>query len=289
MTIAFEELAGSPRIRISEDGLVAVRTFRVAWDDWRALVHALVGTFRVVGLATQFVPPIRFPGLPNLVVAELDVEPFDPRNPDGSAGVTLGARTNAYPAGGARITATYRTLGDETDRARDDLPDVPEGTYLTYSGQLGAERLRVPGRAWRWSTGDPADRVADDVNPGVLVPSGDFTLRWHRVPRPPWSAIRRLRGKVNAAPFVGSSAGLVLFLGVRATRRFHFLDDGGYWELEYRFSESARTLSDGATKVGWNHFFREQAHAGEHWVPIEDRDGAPPYAAGDFAELFAFE
>ena len=170
MSVAFEELEGSPRIQLNEQGVIGLRTFRVAWDDWQTLARELVGTFRTIGLATQFLPPIEFPGLPNLIVVDVKVEPFDPQNPDGSAGVTLGARTNAYPAGGARLTATYATRYDEQHRSRDDLPTVPQGTFLKYRADLGAERQAVPGRAWRWSGGTPQDRVPDDVNPGMLVP-----------------------------------------------------------------------------------------------------------------------
>ncbi|MBI2826702.1 MAG: hypothetical protein HYX69_18680 [Planctomycetia bacterium] len=288
MSVAFEELEGSPRIRVNEQGTTAVRVFRVAWTDWQDLAHELIGTFRVVGLATQFVPPITFPGLPNLIVSDLTVEPFDPGNPDGSAGVTLGARTNAYPAGGAKLTATYRTMLDERTPSRKDLPKVPDGTFLTYSADLGSERLAVPGRAWRWSAMS-SERVPDDVNPGVLVPSGVFTLRWQRVPAPPWTKIRELRGKVNNAAFVSATAETVLFLGARVSRRFQFVDDGGFWNLDYTFAENTKTLADGLTKVGWNYFFRETAIAGQHWLAIQDADGNPPYAAGDFLQLFQFE
>ena len=289
MTVAFEELEGSPRIQLNEQGITGLRTFRVAWEDWQALARELVGSYRTLGLATQFLAPIEFPGLPNLIVVDVQVAPFDPQNPDGSAGVTLGARTNAYPAGGARLSATYATRFDQQHRSRNDLPDVPKGTYLIYRADLGAERQAVPGRAWRWSGSLSADRVPDDVNPGILVPSESFTLDWRRVPRPPWSKIRALRGKVNSAPLLGAAAGTVMFLGARVSRQFQFLDDGGFWRLEYRFAENAKTLSDGTTKVGWNYFFKETALAGEHWVAIEDRDGNPPYVSGDLLELFQFE
>jgi len=288
MTVAFEELEGSPRIRVNEQGTTAIRAFRVAWNDWQEFTRALIGEFRAFGLATQFLPPIDFPGLPNLIVNDLQVEPFDPGNPSGGAGVTLGAQTNAYPDGGAKVTATYRTMFHEFNRSRRDLPNVPSGTFLTYSADLGSERIAVPGRAWRWAD-QPAVRVPDDVNPGVLVPSGVFTLRWQRVPLPPWSQIRQLRGKLNADTFVSGTPGTVMFLGARVSRRFQFVADGGYWNLEYTFAENTKTLADGASKVGWNHYFKESAVGGEHWLAIEDQDGAAPYASGDFTQLFQFE
>ncbi len=286
MAVSFEELEGSPRIRINEQGVTAVRLFHVAWSDWQEFARELIGTFRVVGLATQFVPPIEFPGLPNLIVADLNVEPFDPANPSGDVGVSLGSATNAYLAGGAKVTATYRTLFDEDSRSRKDLPKVPDGTLLTYTADLGSERMAVPGRSWRWSDGS---RVADDVNPGLHVPSGVYTLRWQRVPLPPWNGIRAMRGKVNGSDFLSAPAGTVMFLGARVSRRFQFLGDGGLWSLDYTFSERTKALSDGSTQVGWNHFFKETPVSGEHWSAIADSTGNPPYASGDFLQLFQFE
>lgn len=287
MAIAFEELEGSPRLRVNDQGTTAVRMFRVGWTDWQDFVRALVGTFRVLGGATHFVPPIEFPGLPNLVVSDVQIEPLDPDNPDGTGGVTLGARTNAYPDGGAKVTATYRTMFDEFSPARRDLPKVPDGTFLTYAADLGSERLSIPGRAWRWA--GTTDRVADDINPGVVVPSGVYTLRWQRVPSPPWATIRALRGKVNSNLFLSAAPGTVMFLGARVSRRFQFIADGGFWSLDYTFAENSKTLSNGTTAVGWNHFYRETAVAGEHWLAIENGEGQPPYQSGDFLQLFQFE
>lgn len=288
MTVTFEELEGSPRIRINDQGTSAVRTFRVAWDNWQEFVRDLIGTFRAYGLATEFIPPIEFPGLPNLIVSDVQVEPFDPDNPDGSGGVSLGFLTNAYPSGGARITATYRTMTDQFSPSRSDLPPVPNGTYVTYAADLGSERMTVPGRAWLWS-GTSSEHVADDVNPGIMVPSGIYTLRWQRVPAPPWTKIRSLRGKVNAGSFLSAPAGTVMFLGARASRQFQFIEDGGFWNLDYTFAENCKTLSDGGTQVGWNYFYKEQALAGEHWVPITNLEGNPPYQSGNFQQLFQFE
>ncbi|HVU87353.1 MAG TPA: hypothetical protein VHD36_08525 [Pirellulales bacterium] len=278
MAVAFEELAGSPRIRVNEQGTSAVRTFRVAWADWQEFVQALIGTFRVLGLATEFVPPIEFPGLPYLIVTDVQVEPFDPENPDGTSAIDLGSFANTYSVAGARVTATYRTMFDEFSPSRRDLPNVPGGTFLTYSADLGSERMTVPGRVWNWA--GSSERVADDINPGIHVPHGSFTLRWQRVPNPPWSQIRALRGKVNGSTFLSSPPGTVMFQGARASRRFQFVEDGGFWNLDYMFAENTKTLSDGVTDVGWNHFYKEAALGGEHWVAIENQDGNPPLRLG---------
>ncbi len=285
MTIPFEELEDSPRIQVQQQGTTAWRRFRVAWSDWQPFARLLVGTYRVTAGRVRFVPPLPFPGIANLLVDELEVEPLDGSSPNGTAIGTAKQGTNAYPDGGALVTATYRTLFDQDNQSRVKLPKVPGGTILTYQAELGVEYLSTPGRVWRWQ-GAPAPRVlAEDQFPGVLIPQGNFQLSWQRVPLPPWDAIRALRGKVNQLEFVGAPAGTVMFLGAKATRQFQFIERGGFWKLEYVFAENTRHLAAGG-EVGWNYFYREQPVAGEHWLPIEDASGRPPYASADFAPLF---
>jgi hypothetical protein len=286
--IAFEELEGSPTIRISQQGAAAVREFRCAWDDWPALVRLLVGHFDLVGASPTFSAPLEFPGVPNLVVSEIAVEPFDGGAPDGSEVSNLTSGTNRYLLAGARVTATYRTLFDAAGAARGDLPSVPEGTFLTYEAELGTEVQSLPGRTWHWVDSPDNPPLLADQGPALLVPSGTFHLTWQRVPLPPWGAIRELRGTVNDAAFVGSPAGTVLFLGATVERQFPFSPSGGFWEISYTFAERTIALDGGGT-VGWNYQYKETPVSGEHWVAIADDSDNPPYRAGDFSALFAFD
>jgi hypothetical protein len=286
MSVSFEELEGSPRLSVNESGITAWRSFRVAWADWPAFCGELIGSYRVVGGSFIFTAPLEFPGFPNLVVSDIQVEPFDPACPDGTGVGTLAATPNQYTAGGARIAVMYTTAFDVDNQPRADLPTVPKGTYLTYRADLGAEYVATPGRTWRWqAAGDPV--VPDDVNPGLLIPQGTFHLTWHRVALPPWGTIRALRGKVNGGTFVGAPAGTVLFLGARVRRQFHFFQLGGFWEVQYTFQENTKELTT-AAKVGWNYFYKEAKVGSEHWVPIADEDGNAPYGAGDLTQLFVF-
>lgn len=283
MSIAFEELAGSPRIRVSAAGVEAVRSFRVAWADWTPLVRALVGVHRAVGQATQFVSPLGFPGLPHLTVIDVAVEPFDPERPDGTNLVSLGARTNAYAAG-ALVTATYRTQLDDPRGGRADAPRVPTGTYLIYTAELGLEAATLPARVWNWRLdGDP--KLPEDQGPTLYEPTGTHQLTWLRVPRPPWAAIRATRGKLNATSFLGAPPQTLLFAGARAAREFEFLEEVPVWRVEYTFLERVRRQASGAW-VGWNHHFRQEPEGDEHWLEIEDESGRAPYATADFAPLF---
>ena len=284
MSVAIEELDGSPRFRIAESGTTAVRRLLVAWNQWQALARELVGTYRVVGGGFSFVAPSHVL-LNNLIVSELAVDPWPEEKITSGALTSIASSPNDYPH--AVVTATYRTIYDANNQPRDDLPSVPAGTILTYSADLGAEYMTVPGRVWRWV--DPPDnpKVPEDVNPGLLIPSGAYQLTWRRVPRPPWNKIRELRGKVNSGTFVGAPAGTVLFLGARATREFQFLEEGGFWRIEYSFLECTKELTTGA-KVGWNYFYKELKVGSEHWVRIEDQDGGAPYRQGDLTQLFQF-
>ncbi len=287
MAVAFEELEGSPRFEIRDDETLAVRTFRVSWNDWPQFAQQLVGRYEVRGGQYYFVPPLRLPGFAHLLVSELEVEPFEPSCPDGAAVRTLVSGMNRYPGGGAKVTAIYRTRFDEDNAGRSKMPKVPLGTYLTFRADLAAEYLSTPGRTWRWNAPPDFPAVAPDVQPGRLLPQSLFHLTWHRVALPPWDAMRGLRGTVNDAEFLGSPPGTVLFLGAKVRRVFQFLAAGGFWRVEYTFQENVKELSDGS-KVGWNHFYRETAVNGEHWVGIADEDGNPPYPSASFAPLFTF-
>ncbi|MCG8586905.1 MAG: hypothetical protein MI757_19550 [Pirellulales bacterium] len=282
MAIDFEELEGSPTIRISESGTLATRVFRVAWDDWIDFARSLVGEYAIVGCTFQFLPPIAFPDMPNLVVSDIDVEPFDPGNPEGSEVSTLSSGTNRYPDAGAKVTVRYQNLFDSDNTPRADLPGVPEGTYLTYEADLSAETISTPGRAWQWDDGSD-EPLPPDVRPRIMVPTGAFRLVWHRVMLPPWDAIRSLRGHVNATNFVGATPETVMFCGARIRREFQFLTTGGYWRVEYQFNERTVPLASGVG--GWNHALQDENGG---WVKVKDRAGDPPHPTGDLALLFLF-
>jgi len=287
MTVEFEELEGSPRFEVRDDETVAIRHFRVMWSSWRTFVRELLGQYEIRGGQYHFVPPTGLDGFPHLLVSEVMVEPFDPASPYGAHVRSLGKGTNDYPLGGAKVTAIYRTRFDEHNASRTKLPAVPQGTYLTFRADVAAEYLATPGRTWRWDAPPDYPAVAPDVQPGLLLPQSLFYLTWHRVPMPPWDTIRALRGKVNASEFVGSPPGTVLFLGAKVRREFQFLADDTFWRVEYAFQENVKELETGG-KVGWNHWYRETAVSGEHWVAIADEDGNPPYASADFSALFSF-
>lgn len=274
MAVSFVELEGSPTVDVGGDGVRARRVFRVAWDDWRDFAVELIGGWIRVDDQYRLVYPQTFPGLPSVYVERLSVAPFDPGNPRGDEVLTLGSGTNRYPDAGARVTADYKTFVTPLDEDDRD-PEIPDGTVLTYSADLAAEHISLPGRAWEWS--DDGAKLAADEHPQLLLPTGSYTLKWERVARPPWDAIRTLRGKVNDGPFYGAAAGKLLFLGAKATRQFEQFAEVNLWTIEYAFAERAHA---------WNQFYKQ----GAGFVGIRDRDdnNIVPYTAGNFAGLFVF-
>lgn len=290
MSVTFEELEGSPSIRFDDGRFAATRRLLVAWSDWLDLALELYGSYRQVGGGFSYTPPATFPGVPGAIVTRLTVEGFPPDrplSPQGGGGV--GEQMNAYAK--ALVTAGYTIPFDlVAASARGDLPAVPQGTYLSYAADLGGEHLSLPGRGWIWHVdGEPVD---DDVPLGMMVPIEEVRLTWRRVPLPPWDAIRDLRGKLNAGPFLGHATGTVLFVGARTARDFQLVD-GGLWRLDYHFQ--VREVESTATpnlKRGWNYFYRTETsplEPDEHWLEIRAADvPTPPYAAGDFGGLFQF-
>ncbi len=271
MAIDFEELQGSPRLRIGQGESIAQRVFRVAWDDWQAFSESLVGGWRETGGAYTYLSPIAFPGLSQFYVDDLEIDPFDPGNPVGDQVESVARGTNIYPAAGARVTATYRARG--TARLRDQ-PPIQEGTFLTYQAHVGVDQSVAPGRDWVWES-DTA-KLPGDMNLSLLVPIGTFSLTWHMVARPPWQAIRQLRGQINNTPFLDVAAERVLFLGARVRREFEFLDQLSRWVVTYEFAEHVSS---------WNQLRRP----GVGFARIEDAvSGATPYESGNFEALFQF-
>ena len=287
--IYFEELAGSPEVSIGTEMVGAVRNFICNWSDWQVFAYELIGFWRIAGLAPIFTPPIAFPGVPLMIVSDVKIKPFMNQAPAANQYVDIGGDTNVYEI--AQLTVTYKTI----PFADPNNPAVPNGTYLTYEADLGAEIQTMPGRAFLWDgIADEDLALPEDMNPGIVIPTGAFTLTWDRVIAPPFDAIRSLRGKLNNAVFRNAAAGTVLFLGAESSRQFQFdpASDRGFWQMKYHFSENVKTLNDGVTQVGWNYLRWPgpgPSPNGEEWLRPIDKLGKLLYESGDLSQLFNFE
>ncbi len=282
-----EELAGSPRLTVTQEGTTAVRFFRVSWDRWPSFVRELVGEYQLVGDQWVFREPQPFPGMPNLVVERVEIKPFEPALPDLQSFFQSDRDLNRYDQSGAHVTVWYGNPFEKDVKISTKLPKIPKGTYLTYESTFSLEYVATAARIWRWDLPGQETPLLADNAPGLVVPNTLIKLTWHRVAYPPWDAIRHLRGHVNASVFMNNPPETVLFVGAKIKREFHFFQLGGFWKVEYHFLQTARFLKDG-TPAGWNHCFKDDPVQGEYWIRVVDTQGNPPYPLGDFSQLFSF-
>jgi hypothetical protein len=287
MPIPFQELAGSPRVRILESGKVAAeRDFHVAWGDWVAFVNEIRGYyFAAATKGAALISPACFPGNPSLLVTAVSVEPFDGQSPDGTALADPSIATNSY-ASGAKVRVEYGLRDTGADKNK---PPHPPGTFLRWERDVAVDMLSIPARYWKWS-GGPSTILEDDLPIGVRVPVAMHTLTWSNVVRPPYETIRTARGTVNDAEILGVPEECLLFLGARITEVYQ-LDGTLRYTLHYSFAEKTVPLvADPDTVVGHNHFYYGPGSGGENWFEVVSVAGSHPvYPSTDFLALFQYE
>lgn len=269
MAVEYEELEGSPKLKITKEGQSAQRVLRVAWDDIDDFVSETFGIIYGAGETTVRQPPVPFPGKPWLFPESIDIEPMDGENPRG----TGPDGSCSYPHAGARVTVGYKTLDFEDD-------DEP---YLSIRTSVGAEFLTLPKAGLKWDvTVDGLTSVSDEVAAGLLVPTIEHQLTLHRVAVVPWDSIRAAIGRVNSSVYSGVPAECLLFCGCELSREVG-LEGAKHWQIDYRFSERVVIDTNGDI-AGWNHFYRE-AGASSGFYRLETAAGDPIYRLASFAGL----
>jgi hypothetical protein len=281
----FDEIDDSPRLKVTPEGVMGTRKFLIAWSDRTAFCLALLGGYRATGGLFDFTPASQLPEFPQCVCSEVEIVPW-PLKPSGSPSLSAGLADHEQ----ALVTATYRVVEDpRTNKPHRDAPTVPAGTFLTWTARSRDESLSVPGMTWKWE--GTAEAAPVDMGVRVLLPTTEHRLVWSKVPKPPWTAIRELRGKVNSGLFLGAAAETVLFAGYES-RVVYQIDGNRIYTLTYTFVErTVQSTASPGTIFGWNHFYRKAAVANEHWQRLVANDGTatPPFLSADFSPLFAFE
>lgn len=301
--VSYEELQGSPTIKMNREGGGAQRTLLVAWGD---IGRAILEVFP--GAAFGYPYTASFPGFPWLRAQEMNIEPWNPENPTGN-----GFHINTYP-NGAKITVDYAPNKFEEDDTGPDEKEREKITFLEHKVSIGGEYLTWPNNGVRWeqafgtSTGevstsipsyDPADdkkfQVFEDINVGMVIPTIEHSITWHYVELPPWTGMRNCVGKVNAEKFGRVDPECMLFLGAEASRGYSNFGNVG-WTVELRLSEkcmnypTTKTVTKNGKRVqvkevpqGWNHFLRPGTGKFERMVR---RDGTGVYQSAKFRQLF---
>jgi hypothetical protein len=268
-TVAYEELAGSPRERLTESGFHATRLLKCAWADRIELCSQLLGSVQAAAGRAVHVLPARYPHMPRARAVAAAAEPFDTL-------VTAAAgdpQTADYQC--ARVTVHYATQSFDTEPQ-----EQAAEPFVTETLQPTAEFITLAALDLFWSNppGSGGMALDDHEAPGKLIRGLDWGYTRHFAPRVPPAAFE-LIGRVNADVVVSRTLGHsfdpgTLLYNPPAIRRVTTGAAAVAWELAYRFSFRPQ---------GWNRAWRTATAAFE---PLYTHGG--PYAIypdADFAPL----
>lgn len=289
MSIPFQELAGSPTESYGPEGMRAERRLLVDYENRLLLIRELFGNSYEFGGATA----AQYPGRAFVKATRITAKPWQ-EVPGGGTFNDVETNLATYAGKKVLLTVTYK-LQQTTG-----WPNIepPEGSFFTYRQDLGGEYKTLPGFSFHWASGirDAIGQlvpVAPEALPTVRRPVTEHQISWHRVVRPPWTAMRQWRGYVNSVAFMGAPAETVLFEGATAEREFISFGDLEYpefgWRIMYVFRE--KSIYDAATKAyyGWNHTYRGKPQNSPGWDRLVDNAGNFPYrTTANLGQLFEF-
>lgn len=279
MPVSFEELVGSPTVSVDiiSGEATGTRSFKIAWANYGQFVYDLCGQWVNVGGTTTFVPAsINFPGWPQLIVNTIAIKPFMSEAPTAQTFSSLTSATNSYTD--AQVDVTYKPRQQYQNSGtghHPGVPNIPNGTILEVSSKTAHEFLTVPGTSLKWDT--DSKNLPADVNAGIRIATNSFSLRWSRVPAPPWSAMRTAEGCTNDSSFLGYSAGCVLFEGSDRNASFQ-ISGSDLWTITYNFKSRSQP---------WEKAYRSDGFA-SGWIQVDNFDGDPLFLQTSFTPLFSF-
>lgn len=277
--VTCQELQGSGKVQLTQQGPQGERNFHCAWDDRFSLSRELKGYVRA---DTQSPPnyfrvaPAEFPdfgasgGIP-MICLTVSISGVSTMTQDASGHPSYGL---------ARVDAIYGPPeGQESDG------DTGEDEVVaTLEIDHHSEFITYGSYQYYWADDDffANEKVADPIQRGKLVVVLDRNYSQKGLAAIPHAGIAANIGKVNSVEWNGCAAGTLLFVG--ATSRKAITAEGrATYDLSYKFKH--RPAAD------WNKFWRPSL---QEWDNLElvGADGAASgtnltvYESADFATFF---
>jgi hypothetical protein len=279
MTATWYELSDSPREDYSRGGFRATRKILTAWADRTSVAKELMGV-DVLGVGN--VNSLQYPDNTSVRCVRVMVAPLTDDVTE-QALSSLDTDLNTYESY-AVLTANYETI----EPIDPDLPEAEEGTYMSYRLSISSEALIIPGVGLKWASDAEGKAPQEaDLTFTFSIPIQEHHLTWHRVLNPPKTTFRDLIGHVNDAVYLGAATGTLLFTGATLDREWAFEGEFDDVRPAYRVNLTfkERRIKDGAAVVGWNYAWRSLPEGSRGWQEMENGNGEPIYASGDFTRL----
>lgn len=301
MSVYVEEVY--TKLDLDDGGLIGQRDFIMAWTDVGDFMAQMYGAYQQSNGQVIVSTPATWPGIPYLGVRGLHAEPQDPESPYGNQSQT-GVNDNAVadftlptwqgqPGSkncGARVSAIYRAI--PPNGTPDGKPDVPSGTFLEFESDSSETAISIPGRNMYYGNGFTTP-IPQDITVPLPINTEDLRLVWHRVTKPPFTAMRKLKGTVNENLFCNHSQGYVRYVGSQVRYEFQIAATILYTVAHhFRVMEAPGTQTN--KTFGHNAFYIGDA-SGEKWNVIADKSGKAifPYDTdltdNGFDDLFAYD
>lgn len=270
--VTCQELPGSGKVSLTQQGPQGERNFHCAWADRFSLARELKGYVRA---DTQSPPkffrvaPAEFPdfgadgGIP-MICQTVNI-----------SGVgTMSQDASGHPSYvNARVDAIYGPpQGEESDG------DTGEDEVVaTLDIDYHSEFITFGSFEYYWATSE--QKIAEPIGAGKLVIILDKTYTQRGLPAIPEAQIRANIGHVNEAAWQGAAAETLLFTG--ATQRTSYTAEGRKThDVTYHFKERPA--------AGWNNFYNPSANAWERIKRI-GAGGTPADNPEEFFETTDFQ
>lgn len=276
MPVARVPVGGYPRFNFTPRSGSITWKWRINWSDVSAFLYEIFPASTNTSIYQSEAEPLS----QKLFASSVEIEPLGGDAARFSTGINGDYTHSNLYQNGAVATVTYSTpesnLSDSGNNPNSNGNDpVP---FLSHSWSCGGEYVNFDSEAeLSWGAYDATGVLFDSgdtakgVEAGFPVPLIEHQIRWSKVKKPSFSAIRDRIGLVNSDPITLRTTGntrpilpeCLLFIGAELQQDV-FADGGKGWEVTYRFSErvineqniylSALSYGD-ISYGGWNHFF----------------------------------